>query len=225
MTFSSVIPTLLVVIPFVLLAGVIFTGKGKGRGAIAAVLGVLMGMAVSNLRLPAKPGVVSVKKLEVPAPEKPAEIKPVAEAKPAVTPPAIKKPEPEPEPAGSPRQTMAGRLAESLFGKRPLPAAKDELKRFENLNFTLQMPEGPWVEMNPKALGSDACYMARQDRRNLLASIVVEPLGLALTAEGLTEIIRANLQSAGKVLEWKILDPAELAGLPAPCAGYVVSIS
>lgn len=221
MTFSPVLPTLLVVVLFVLLAGVILTGKGKWRGVIAAVLGVLMGMAVSNLRLPTKPAVVAVKKAEAPAPAKPPEIKPVAEVKPAGKPPALKRA--KPEPASASRQTAAGRLAESLFGKRPEPVAK--LKQFENLNFTLLMSGGPWVEMNAKTLGSDACYMARQNRRNLVTSIVIEPLGLPLTSEGLTEIIRTNLEASGRVQEWKILDPTELAGLPAPCAGYIVSLN
>lgn len=159
-----------------------------------------MGVSATNLWLQARPATVAA------APPKQVEIEPGA--KPAAAKPVKTK---------TPDTGLLGWLAGA--------APKDEPKRFEKLNFIIQLPDGPWSELNPKSIGSEACYVGRQTRKKLVTSIVIEPLGVAITSEGLTEIVRTNLQDAGKLLDWKLLEPAGLAGISSPCAGYVLEIN
>ncbi|MEO5913741.1 MAG: DUF3857 domain-containing protein [Luteolibacter sp.] len=230
MTLSWFTPSLVILGSAVLLALLVWTTRGnRWRGSAGVILGVFIGIVATNLWLGARPAEIPLAKQEIV--RKPATVmakpvivpKPVVMAKPVPAKPLVKNPE---NTAEKPRrQTAVGRLAESLFAPREPAVDKEVTKRFETLNFTLRLPDGPWIEMNPKTFGSDACYMGRQKKRNLFASIVIEPLGLAITSAALTEIVHSNLQATGKMLDWRILEPAQLAGISSPCAGYVVNIN
>ncbi len=95
-------------------------------------------------------------------------------------------------------------------------------KRFEELNFTLTGLDD-WTELEPAAFGSTASYLARRKGASgEMLTVVVEHSATGLTSGGLTQLIRSYAEGSGELVDWKMLEPLELAGLPALCTVYVV---
>jgi len=97
-------------------------------------------------------------------------------------------------------------------------------RRFEDLNFVLKGLTSEWMELDAKAIGSDACFLARNKPKGRILSVVIEKSSLSLSSAGLTEIVRSNAGAALEAGSWTMMEPVEFAGVLSPCVLYVAKV-
>lgn len=193
--------TVLLVVAVVIL---IATGKGRvWRGAVSAFLGLLAGVGATLFCVQLRSALVKTDKNPQVAGQS--------------------------ESGGASSQksgfgkTLADWFSDSGTSRRKGPDGT--LKRLDDLNATIQLADGPWSEMDPSLFKSDACFMARNVRKRLLASMVIERIDTPMTSGNLAEIVKSNVEGAGEILEWRMMEPATLDDVPSLCAGYVLRLS
>lgn len=105
------------------------------------------------------------------------------------------------------------RMVNVLQGREPLVphvaqrVAESKTRRFDALNLLVSMPSGPWTEFDPKATGSQACFLAKRDDRRVVISLAGERVG---TDAGVTShSLLDESQSKMKKLPGAAIEPGE----------------